>query len=68
MWVDRAAGIDDLDNVLASHSLNREALKGHLALYRGRDVRTLAAEPGGEGGDRPRRLGHRLVEGERRHR
>lgn len=34
MWVDRADGAERLDNVLASHSLNQEALRGHLALYR----------------------------------
>lgn len=34
MWVERADGTDGLDNVLACHSLNPEALKAHLALYR----------------------------------
>jgi len=34
MWVETAADAGDMDNVLASHSLNREALNTHLALYR----------------------------------
>jgi hypothetical protein len=33
-WVETAPDSRDMDNVLASHSLNREALEGHLALYR----------------------------------
>lgn len=33
-WVDRANGIDDLPNILASHSLNRRALDAQLRLYR----------------------------------
>lgn len=34
MWVRRAEGTASLDNVLACHSLNPEALKAHLFLYR----------------------------------
>lgn len=34
MWVKRASGTEQLDNVLASHSLNPEALRAHLHLYR----------------------------------
>ncbi len=33
MWVDKAEGAR-VSTTLASHSLNREALRGHLALYR----------------------------------
>lgn len=34
MWVERADGTEELDNVLASHSLNPGALQAHLMLYR----------------------------------
>lgn len=34
MWVRRAEGTEGLDNVLACHSLNPEALQAHLLLYR----------------------------------
>ena len=34
MWVEITNGARGLDNVLASHSLNQEALRAHLALYR----------------------------------
>lgn len=34
MWVKRAPGTEQLDNVLASHSLNPEALRAHVQLYR----------------------------------
>ncbi len=34
MWVKRADGTGNLDNVLASHSLNPKALQAHLLLYR----------------------------------
>lgn len=34
MWVERAPGSDGMANVLASHSLNQEALQAHLVLYR----------------------------------
>jgi alkylhydroperoxidase family enzyme len=34
MWVDRADGTEGLDNILACHSLNPDALKAHLGLYR----------------------------------
>lgn len=34
MWVQRAEGTESLANVLASHSLNHEALRAHLSLYR----------------------------------
>jgi alkylhydroperoxidase family enzyme len=33
-WVRHAQGSEKLSQILASHSLNREALDGHLALYR----------------------------------
>lgn len=33
-WVKTAAGTDGTDNILSSHSLNADALKAHLALYR----------------------------------
>jgi hypothetical protein len=33
-WVDVAPGSEGMDNVLASHSLNPEALRAHLTLYR----------------------------------
>ncbi|HEY3211569.1 MAG TPA: hypothetical protein VGL18_17580 [Actinomycetota bacterium] len=33
-WVETAADAGNMDNVLASHSLNREALDAHRALYR----------------------------------
>ena len=33
-WVETGPLAEGMDNVLASHSLNREALEGHLALYR----------------------------------
>ena len=34
MWVRQAEGTDDLDNILAIHSLNQDALRAHVALYR----------------------------------
>jgi hypothetical protein len=34
MWVKPAVGAEDIDNVLASHSLNPGALQAHLELYR----------------------------------
>jgi alkylhydroperoxidase family enzyme len=34
MWVEIANGARELDNVLASHSLNQAALRAHLDLYR----------------------------------
>jgi alkylhydroperoxidase family enzyme len=34
MWVKPGPGGDSLDNVLASHSLNPDALRAHLGLYR----------------------------------
>lgn len=34
MWVDRAEGSERMANVLASHSLNQNALRAHLGLYR----------------------------------
>lgn len=34
MWVEIADGAGELDNVLASHSLNQAALRAHLDLYR----------------------------------
>lgn len=34
MWIKRAEGTEGLDNVLACHSLNPEALQAHLLLYR----------------------------------
>ena len=33
-WVETATDAQGMDHVLASHSLNREALEAHLALYR----------------------------------
>jgi alkylhydroperoxidase family enzyme len=33
-WVDTAPGSEGMDHILASHSLNPEALQAHLALYR----------------------------------
>ncbi len=33
-WVDSSPGSEGIDYVLASHSLNPEALQTHLALYR----------------------------------
>ena len=33
-WVDTASDAEGMDDVLASHSLNPEALEAHLALYR----------------------------------
>ena len=33
-WVKTAAGTEGTDHILASHSLNPDALKAHLALYR----------------------------------
>ncbi len=33
-WVRTEEGSDSLDNVLASHSLNPDALRAHLELYR----------------------------------
>lgn len=34
MWVEIDAGAHELDNVLASHSFNRDALRAHLEPYR----------------------------------
>lgn len=34
MWVKRSETAEGLDNVLASHSLNPEAMRAHIALYR----------------------------------
>lgn len=34
MWVERAPGSDAMANVLACHSLNQEAVRAHLGLYR----------------------------------
>jgi alkylhydroperoxidase family enzyme len=34
MWVETAPEAQHLDNVLVSHSLNPDALKAHVALYR----------------------------------
>ncbi len=34
MWVKIASEAEHMDHVLASHSLNAEALKAHVALYR----------------------------------
>jgi alkylhydroperoxidase family enzyme len=34
MWVKRAEGTESVDNILASHSLNPDALRAHVALYR----------------------------------
>ena len=34
MWVRQADGTKDLDNILASHSLNPDALRAHVGLYR----------------------------------
>ena len=34
MWVQRADGTEELDNVLASHSLNSGAMQAHVLLYR----------------------------------
>jgi alkylhydroperoxidase family enzyme len=33
-WVKRAAGAESLPNILASHSLNSQALEAHQRLYR----------------------------------
>ena len=33
-WVETASDVEGMDNVLASHSLNRQALDAYLALYR----------------------------------
>jgi alkylhydroperoxidase family enzyme len=33
-WVATAPDAEGMDNVLTSHSLNRQALDAHLALYR----------------------------------
>lgn len=33
MWVRKAEGAEDLDNVLACHSLNPKALEAHVSLY-----------------------------------
>ncbi|MCA1704814.1 MAG: carboxymuconolactone decarboxylase family protein [Actinobacteria bacterium] len=33
-WIEHGSQGGSLPNILASHSLNPEALKGHLALYR----------------------------------
>jgi alkylhydroperoxidase family enzyme len=34
MWVKRVQGTESLDNVLACHSLNQDAIQAHIALYR----------------------------------
>jgi hypothetical protein len=34
MWVSVTPEADGMDHVLASHSLNLEALEAHVALYR----------------------------------
>ncbi len=34
MWVSTAPDADHMDHILASHSLNHDALRAHLALYR----------------------------------
>jgi alkylhydroperoxidase family enzyme len=34
MWVRTAPDAEEMDNVLASHSLNPDALSAHRALYR----------------------------------
>lgn len=34
MWVETAGEAGAMDEILASHSLNREALRAHVALYR----------------------------------
>jgi alkylhydroperoxidase family enzyme len=34
MWVRRAEGTEAIDNILASHSLNEDAMRSHIALYR----------------------------------
>jgi alkylhydroperoxidase family enzyme len=34
MWVKTAPETEQLDHVLASHSLNRDALRAHVDLYR----------------------------------
>ena len=33
-WIETGAEPDSLDHILRSHSANRAALRGHLALYR----------------------------------
>lgn len=34
MWVETRVGTARLDHVLASHSLNEEAMRAHIQLYR----------------------------------
>jgi alkylhydroperoxidase family enzyme len=34
VWVQTAPGSEQMANILASHSLNEDALNAHLALYR----------------------------------
>lgn len=34
MWVKRAEDAESIDNILASHSLNPDAMRAHVALYR----------------------------------
>lgn len=34
MWVEKAPGSEGMANILASHSLNQDALRAHLGLYR----------------------------------
>lgn len=34
MWVKRAEDAESIDNILASHSLNQDAMRAHIALYR----------------------------------
>lgn len=34
MWVEKAPGSAGMANILASHSLNQDALRAHLGLYR----------------------------------
>jgi len=34
MWVKRADGTENIDNILGSHSLNQDAMRAHIALYR----------------------------------
>jgi hypothetical protein len=34
MWVRQAEGTETIDNILASHSLNEDAMRSQIALYR----------------------------------
>ncbi len=34
MWVKQAQGTESTGNILASHSLNQDAMNAHIALYR----------------------------------